>query len=920
MLFAKKPLAQAITLSVAALSSAVFAQASPEPTGDKKPQAAQKVEVVEITGIRASLQKSITAKKNADTNVEVITAEDVGKMPDKNIADALSRLPGVNVQFGGALALDEAERVSIRGTSPNLNLTTVNGHALSSGDWHVGDQGASGRSVGFGLMPSQLIGQTFVYKTARADVTEGGVSGSVDIRTIRPLDLKKRFTADASLGLVYTDLPKKTDPQVSALFGWKNDSDTMGAVLQLYREDRHLRRDGQEVFSYATIGAGTAAAKLNPELAGKRIPNVLNSALFTGLRERQGAYLGVQIKPSSAIDLNLTAFRSTLKADNYNSSAFAFPGSMVGAGGLLSGYTINGDVVTGARIAPPVGKTDQLSLEFDHIARDGAKSLSAFYDLDGAFRVNDRLSFKARVGYTEGSGKTRNQPQITWGIFDAPVNYQLNTGRPADWSITNAAGQPIDVSNTANYKTMPNTAASVNATDKENYGHVDGDYKIAFGPLTNLKFGARLSKHDRGYEVVAGRFNLFNGQTCPANIACFLPAGLVPAPGTAYPANYAAGIDATFPRNFFRYTPDQLAQFAKEQLNWDPVLNKVWTSGYTVKEKNTAGYLMTEFEQGAISGNVGARFVETEVVSLAYQSITAKCPVLLPCSVPNAISSSRYGTYLPQEVITRHTDVLPSMNVRWELNRDLIGRFAVGKSLGRPNYNELAAAISLNDTLLTGSGGNPKLKPITSTNVDASLAWYFAPRAYVSGGVFYQDIKDYVKTGVSKVELFNITSNALATYDVTSRIGVDAKVKGAEAAVEMPIAGGFGVGANITYVDSKDRDGLPLLGTSKTTYNLRAFYEDEKLSASLAWNARSDYAIAFVGNGTNTPLNGQHRYAGSGTLALSLGYKFSDKLSLVFDANNLNNPVRHTYFITENATGYWHQSGRQYFMTLRAKL
>ncbi|MGL5002455.1 MAG: TonB-dependent receptor plug domain-containing protein, partial [Casimicrobium sp.] len=168
MRFTQKPLAHALSLMMLGAALPALAQTAPATDAEKK--RVDRVEAVEVTGIRASLQRSIQAKKDAETNVEVVTAEDVGKMPDKNIADALSRVAGVNVQFGGALAMDEAERVAIRGTSPNLNLVTVNSHALSSGDWHVGDQGSSGRSVGFGLMPSQLIGRSVVYKTGQADI------------------------------------------------------------------------------------------------------------------------------------------------------------------------------------------------------------------------------------------------------------------------------------------------------------------------------------------------------------------------------------------------------------------------------------------------------------------------------------------------------------------------------------------------------------------------------------------------------------------------------------------------------------------------------------------------------------------------------------------------------------------------------
>jgi iron complex outermembrane receptor protein len=254
----------------------------------------------------------------------------------------------------------------------------------------------------------------------------------------------------------------------------------------------------------------------------------------------------------------------------------------------------------------------------------------------------------------------------------------------------------------------------------------------------------------------------------------------------------------------------------------------------------------------------------------------------------------------------------------------------ISRSLGRANYNELAGAVSLNDTLLTGSSGNPNLKPILSNNVDLSWARYFAPRAYVSAGVFAQNLENYVKTGTSSIDYFNLSQNKVTTYLVTSRIGVSAKLKGAEAAMELPLGGGFGLGVNGTYVDSKDADGAPLLGTSTRTYNMRGFYEDSKLTASLAWNYRSDYAIGFVGDGTLKPLvnaagvitqyNGQHRYAGAGSLSMSLGYRLTKDVSLHFDGNNLNDPIRHTYYLNVNAPGYWHQNGRQYFLALRAKM
>ena len=963
MNFRLQPVAAAVSALMFGTCLPALAQTAPAAP------AAGTAQEVEITGIRASIIKSIIAKRDAATNVEVITAEDVGKMPDKNIADALSRLPGVNVQFGGALAMDEAERIAIRGTSPNLNLVTVNGHALSSGDWHVGDQGSSGRSVGFGLMPSQLIGRAVVYKTGQADITEGGIAGTVDVQTRKPLDFRKTLTGEVSIGAVHATLAKKTDPQVSGLIGWKNDTNTLGVMVQAYSEKRHLRRDGQETFGFNIISAaqaataairpdGTTDTALRDQLVGKRLPGSLNSALFEGVRERVGGYIGVQVRPAKGVDLNFSAFRSELQADNYNSSAFALPNTLLSNGWRVSNPTIEGNVLTAATLTRPpatAANANQrvIGFQFDHNLREGAESLSSFYDLEGKFDLSSTITLRARAGYTEGSGVTNAQPSLTFGLVNPNMSYGINTTRPTDYRMTDAiTGAPIDLSRTSSYAQMSNTGASVASNDDETYFHLDGEWKRD-GVISAVKFGGRTAKHVRTYDVLGSRWNaqdqasgapvtpspflsvtgglLVNFQNLPVypgttvpNQAPIVPNGQVPVPATAYPANWASGIDANFPRNLFRFDEAQLAAFASQYVNWNPVAAKIWPSGYRVEETNNAAYAMAEFDLGSVTGNFGARFAQTKVYSLSYQALpngtaAGQCVPIQPCSVPGAIVGSRFASYLPQVTETDHNIVLPSLNVRWVVQRGLIARGSISKTLGRPNYNELAGAVALNNTLLTGSSGNPLLKPITATNVDGSLAWYFAPAAYISAAVFAQDLKDYVKAGTSQIEFFNTATGTNSIFTVTSRIGVKAKIRGLEMMGDVPLGNGFGVGANATYVDGTDQDGVDLLGTSRLTYNLIGWFENDRLSARVAYNNRSDYAIGFVGNGTNTPGNGVHNYKGSGTVSLSLAWKITPTLRLTFDGNNLNNPVRSTYYITENAPGYWHQSGRQYFVNLRAR-
>lgn len=976
MNFRLQPVAAAVSALMWGACVPALAQTAPAAP------AAGTAQEVEITGIRASILRSIIAKRDAATNVEVITAEDVGKMPDKNIADALSRLPGVNVQYGGALAMDEAERVAIRGTSPNLNLVTINSHALSSGDWHVGDQAGSGRSVGFGLMPSQLIGRSVVYKTAQADITEGGVAGTIDVQTRKPLDFKKPLTAEISLGAVYADLPRKTDPQASAILAWTNDDRTLGFMVQAYSEKRHLRRDGMETFGFNTISAATALsasggnqpgtttpvnAALRDELIGKRLPGSLNSALFEGVRERTGGYVGVQFRPNKDIDLNFSAFRSELKADNYNSSGYILPNSLINNGWLLSGAKFEGDVLTSAtltRPAPTAANANQrvIGFQFDHFQREGAASLSSFYDLEGTFNLTPKWTLNGRAGYTEGSGKTNSQPSIVFGVINPNVSYQSNGTRPTDYNITNAiTGAPVNLRDIRSFGQMSNIGASVNSTDDETYFHLDATYDADWGALNKIKVGGRAAKHNREFEVTNPRFNaldgangvplatspflsvtggtlvnfqnlpVYPGTTLPTLIP-IVPNGQVPVPATSYPANYASGINANFPRELMRYDPAQITAFTTQFANWNPVLNRNYAGGFTVKEDNKALYGMGEFELGKLSGNIGLRVVETKVYSLSYQNLNpAVCPVVLvPCAAaPAAITSSRVGVFLPQVVETTHNVALPSLNLRYELGRGLILRGGLGKSMGRPNYNELAGAVSLNNTTLLGSSGNPRLKPITSTNVDANLSWYFAPRAYASVGLFNSELKDYVKAGASVIDFFNTATGTVTPFTVQSRIGVDARVRGLEAALEMPVAGGFGFGTNVTLADGKDRDGVEMLGTSKVTYNVTGWFENDFFSARLAWNHRSDYAIGYTGDGTyNVPApggtpNGVHMYQGAGSLSMSINYKITPTISLTLDGNNLLNPVRSTYYKNfsglENAPGFWHESGRQFFVNFRAK-
>jgi iron complex outermembrane receptor protein len=228
------------------------------------------LEEIVVTGIRKSLDVSIEVKRDSTEFREVVTSEDIGKMPDKNVADSLARLPGITTSAAGANegGFDENDRVSMRGTNPSLTQTLINGHGVASGDWFALDQVTTvGRSVSYTLLPSEIVSKVVVEKSSSASLVEGGVAGSVNIVTRKPLEFSKPFTLEASVGAVYSDLPSKTDGQYSALADWKNDASNFGVMLQLFSETRHLRRDGVEILGYDQIAANSPMAIAHPDLA-----------------------------------------------------------------------------------------------------------------------------------------------------------------------------------------------------------------------------------------------------------------------------------------------------------------------------------------------------------------------------------------------------------------------------------------------------------------------------------------------------------------------------------------------------------------------------------------------------------------------------------------------------------------------------
>ncbi len=935
------PIASAVTLLMLGASMSTQAQqAAPADTA---------VETVTVTGVRASLQKSLTQKRDAVDHVEVITSEDVGKMPDKNVADSLQRVPGVTISSAGGTegGFDEADRVSMRGTNPSLTLTTVNGHNMASGDWFVLDQsGSVGRSISYTTIPSELVGSVVVHKSSEASLLEGGVAGTVDIITRKPLDFKNQFSAEATIGAVYADLPNKTDPQFNGLMNWKNDQKTFGILLQAFDEKRHIERDGQELLSWFTIEPGSKIALSNPDLNGVSYPGLIGSTLFTQERTRKGGEFDAQFKVSNDFQFDLNGFTSKLDAPNYNRNYMIWLAHVIGGQPAVPvpgngqapnpGYVVQNGILQSASFSGVAGTPYGV---YDEIYRPNESQSAGYIDLDAKWRVNNDLKFTGQVGTSRGDGKTPTQDvsEQNFGIGSGG-SYALNgLGSGASWSVGGNGGA-VSPSNTSFGWVFGDN--NVDVKDSENWAQIDGDYTIGQGIFTDLKFGGRWNNHERKSENVEGQGPGCAGGTpltwsgtynCGASTNGSYNLGTFGgAPGGTYPSGFGSSIGGTFPTNVWYYTPAQLAAYGANSNRALPA-REDWVDEFDVKESNAAAYVQSDFEGNGWSGNVGLRFVQTKETSIFNASalqnpngsgyISASTGAVIPTA--SVITTSAFGNFVQTNVQHTYTDILPSLNLKFDLTKDLVARFALSKTMTRPDYSALAGGIQpgLPGTAVapgTASGGNPDLQPIVSNNFDATIEWYFAPRSLLSASLFEMDMTSYVGDSITQEVYPNPGGNGVppgtpSTYDVVKPVNIGAIAKGIELSYEQPIGKNFGTQINYTYVNAADQNGDPVVGASKNTGNLIAYYEDDHFNARVAYNYRSSF---YSGVDRASAL-----YQDStATVSATLGYRYNDHLAFTLDGMNLNNPVLKYYGPAgDSQPERFYVNGRQYYLNMHLK-
>jgi iron complex outermembrane receptor protein len=885
--------------------------------GPSGPAGGQQLDEVIVTGIRVSNQRSLDTKREANSVVEVVTAEDIGKMPDKNVADSLSRLPGVTVSSASANegGFDENDRISMRGTNPSLTQTLINGHNVAAGDWFVLNQVSQvGRSVSYTLLPSELVDQIVVFKSSQASLVEGGVAGSVDIITRKPLSFTDQFTLSASAGGVWAEQPDEVDPQLSALFNWKNDAGTLGVMVQAFSETRHLRRDGVELLGYGTIAEDSAIAISNPDLEGVAYPVLIGAALFEQERERTGGLIDVEIQPSDALTLDLQYFMSDLDATNYNRN-FLFWTSNVLQGGAGqapdAGYVVRNNTLVEANWS---GAATPSTGIYDQISRPDSKATSEYGAFSASYAISDAFTLSGEIGTSEGHGETPAQ-NVAETVTPAGTGggYQLHgVSRGPDFNF-----------GTADVSTPSGSGFGwifgdqlVDVEDQEDWAKIDADFAIDRGAFTGMSFGLRYSNHSRDSLLAIGQAPAFCGDPpvpCAADDA--------PATFQTYPTDFNT-FGGTLPTNFWYWTPSQVAEYNNPaNVNRDPVGRLDWNSMYQVEEENSAAYAQANFEGSNWSGNIGLRFVRTE------ESVVSNVGLPADTTDPDAILGSAFGNFKPVTTDNNYDDWLPSANLKWNVTDELVARFAAAMTMTRPDYSALAGFVTLGappatvDEVGSGQGGNPNLEPIRSTNYDAGLEWYFASNSLLGVGLFYMDLDNYVGFGTDRQTYFtygpNYPDGAEIQYDLTVPINAQGRVYGAELNYQQAITDNFGLFVNYTYADGKQTSELTsdddrLVGTSENTYNLGGYFETDAFHARVNYTYRSEF---FSGLDRNTAFS-QDDIA---SLSASVGYTFNDNYTISLDGQNLNNPTLKYFALNEDQPRAFYRNGAQYYLSLRVK-
>ncbi|MDF0545886.1 TonB-dependent receptor [Sphingobium sp. H39-3-25] len=841
-----------------------------------------------VTGIRASLQSAQSSKRFGEQIVDAIVSEDIGKLPDRNVGEALQRIPGVQIQrqYG------EGSSVAIRGLTQIR--TELNGRDIFT---------ASGvNRLSLEDIPSELLASVSVYKNPSADLIEDQLGGTINFRTRKPFDFEG-FKAAGAITNSYFELSRKSRPSGSGLVSgrWDTSIGQVGILASLSYQRTAFRQDRISTEPFFTLdqsvdGVGNpnnladygAAAALGRLGEVTTLPHGAGVGKVYGDRRRLGTDLAIQWKPSDRLELTAEMFRNDYKFRFYDDIFFASSGdaAITPMPGVPFSFAPDGDFKSGTFVDVPLA---------NYTSYGARHSRTTDYSLNARWQVTD--SFNATADLQHVAATTASVRAIVGLSGGATALYEAFTSK-ATPTIRISAPKGLTDPSIYNAGFFLDNLVWTQASDS--VGRLDAQYDSGGGLVSSIRAGLRYADRrnrtdDTGYR--------YTGLSTVPDLAVvdqsdfFYGKGDLFGDFLAFPLTTIVDYDRTLARLGLAKPPAYLPSGVS-----------------TARLRSYAGYLVAFFSShGAlpVDGNIGVRFVQTRQLASGFHQLTS---LMDDPTRPDAPQITGSTSFAPVGAAQSYGSLLPSLNIRARMSDALIARLAVSKNVARPSFSQINPSLTLmqpgreqEDEMHTAMGGNPHLRPMTATNIDASLEWYFSRNGSLSVAGFYKHISNYIQTQITNQNvtfangqtfLFSIT-----TYDNVA----NAQVKGLELAYQQffdflpgPLAG-FGVQANLTYVDSRAPGPgisgppikVPLELLSKYNYNLVGMYERGPLSVRIAYNWRSRYVESTAAPGSgNLPLFDEP----FGQLDASLSYTVTPHFTLTLDGVNLTNAMRSTYF------------------------
>ena len=865
-------------------------QAPPEETATPADDATE-LDRVTVTGIRRGIEDAIEAKRTSTSIVESVSAEDIGKLPDMSIADSLARLPGLTAQRFG----NRPQEINIRGFAGDFSTTLLNGREQVS----LGNT----RGVEFDQYPSELMSQVMVYKTPDAQLVGQGLSGTVDLRTVRPLSFAERVTAVNLRG----DMNRL------------EDNDEWGSRASISYIDQ---------FADNTVGIAVGYARMDNPTQGRQFESwgydngVLGGAnlhAIEGDNQRDGLMGVLEWKPSDQYHSTLDVFYSQF--DKEEAKRGLQMGLVWGNGSTLVGGTTNDSgTMTEAHwenVKPIVVRNDYNAADDDMFAFGWNQAIAitpnwtVTTDLGHSSAKRNERILEVYAGLPDGGRDTVDLAYNPNGYFDFTLGQDY----------TNPDGlRMFDPGGWGGERAQAGYLKDFEVRDALTSLRIDLTRTFDTGFVSALHFGANLT--DRTKSRASSEATLCMTAACTENVEGVIPAQYVTDTSFGhFGLPGVLGLDALAMLNdgvFHLWRKDHA-----------DISNKNWEVDEEVSTFYVQADIDTDLGSIPVRGNIGAQLVSADQTSTGVATFQG---VALGEAATRGASS---------------TEVLPSLNLSFELPADQMVRVAAARQMARPRMDDLRAnagyGYDAQRGILTGGGGNPELEPWLADAYDVSYEKYFGGKGYVSAAYFYKDLKTYIYNQTTEFDYRQLPipmdfdpallpDNWWQGEYSQPMNGEGGTLDGFELAVSVPLdlvwapLEGFGVVASYSETDSEIEPlgpgtTEPLPGLSRYVSNITAYYERFGFSARVAHRKRSRFLGEVQGAGGD---RSKVYFDGESVTDLQLGYTFQDgpmqDLSLLLQVNNLENePYRTIHDGLSERPHQYFEFGRTYLLGVNYK-